>query len=207
LLLASQVYGLHALLMLPEQEPLPSQVFSPEMPSPSQTPESQISPAAYSSQSPLPSHAPSWRQVDFVAAAHSEGSIGGKPRVTKLQSPRAVGRLHALHFSLQAEVQHTPSAQYPLLHSLSQVHASPFPFVAVPASPAQVVCPSEVPSLKAASFDVARESAVPPSGFARLPAVDLHALEQRAARQNNTPNSHSCCATAIQPGIRCSTMK
>jgi hypothetical protein len=46
----------------------------------------------------------------------------------KLQSPSDEARLQALHPSVQAEAQHTPSVQKPLLHSASQVQDSALPF-------------------------------------------------------------------------------
>lgn len=40
-----QEYGVHGLLVAPEQAPLPSQDLSPDSPSPSQVPLSQVVPA------------------------------------------------------------------------------------------------------------------------------------------------------------------
>ena len=46
-----------------------------------------------------------------VSAAQKFGSVGLTPEGTKAQRPSELGRLHALHPSVQAESQQTPSAQ------------------------------------------------------------------------------------------------
>jgi hypothetical protein len=50
-----------------------------------------------------------------------------RPAGTMAQSPRALGRLHAMQVAAQAELQHRPSTQKPLEHSASQLHASALP--------------------------------------------------------------------------------
>jgi hypothetical protein len=109
----------------------------PDTPSPSQAPLSQIVSATYNRQPPLPSQVPSFPQVVGVLALHRDGSVGEAPAGMKLQSPSALGRLHALQLSLQADVQHTPSTQYPDRHSALHEHASLLPLLGGPASPEQ----------------------------------------------------------------------
>jgi hypothetical protein len=75
----------------------------------------------------LPSHDPSSPQVAGVLAAQTEGTLGLPPDGTKAQSPRELGRLHALQVSPQAEVQQIPSTQNPVWHSRSQLQDSALP--------------------------------------------------------------------------------
>ena len=63
----------------------------------------------------------------------TEGDRGGSPAATNVQVPGAEIVLQALHVSLQAVLQQTPSAQKPLAQSPSQPQAAPFVFL-VPAS-------------------------------------------------------------------------
>jgi hypothetical protein len=85
-------------------------------------------------QAPLPSQLPSRPQVETLAAGQVAGSRGGRPTGTRLQVPTAPWTLQDLHVSVQAEEQHTPSTQNPLVHSPSQPQAPPFALC--PASPA-----------------------------------------------------------------------
>lgn len=127
------------MLVPPEHTPFPSQVFTPERPSPSQVPVLQTVSATYSRQAPLPSQVPSRPQVAGVLGLQIELSRGEAPAGMKLQSPRALGRLQALQVSPHADVQQTPSTQYPERHSLLQVHDSLLPLLGGPASPEQAI--------------------------------------------------------------------
>lgn len=64
---------------------------------------------------------------------HSDGARGGSPAATNVQVPGAEIVLHALHVSVQALLQQTPSTQKPLAQSPLQPQAVPFVFL-VPAS-------------------------------------------------------------------------
>jgi hypothetical protein len=111
------------------------------MPSPSHVPALHGMPATNFRHAPAPSQAPSWPQVAGVLALQKLESAGFTPAGTKLQSPSELGRLQALQPSVQAEVQHTPLAQNPLLQSLSQMQASALPLLAAWASLMQVTTP------------------------------------------------------------------
>jgi hypothetical protein len=82
----------------------------------------------------LPSQLPSSPQVETLAAGQVAGSRGATPTGTKLQVPTAPWTLQALHVSVQAEEQQTPSTQKPLAQSAAQPQAAPF--VLPPPSPA-----------------------------------------------------------------------
>jgi hypothetical protein len=68
-----------------------------------------------------PSHAPALHAFVPVAARHGGRLPFGAPR-TALHLPIAPGRLHAEHWSVHAESQQTPSAQWPEAQSASFVH-------------------------------------------------------------------------------------
>jgi len=120
--------------MLPAQVPLPSQVLIPDKPSPSQVPVLQIVSATYSRHPPFPSQVPSWPQVAGVLALQVDRLLGVAPAGIRLQSPSALGTLHALQLSPQADVQQTPSTQKPERHSPPHEQGSLLPLVGGPAS-------------------------------------------------------------------------
>ena len=162
--------------------PLPSQDRMPVTPSPSQVPALHSVSFTYRRQPPLPSQVPSCPQVAGVLAGQTRGSWGFTPDGTKAQTPRELGRLQALHLSPQAEVQQTPSTQYPLWHSPSQLQdsACPLDLLTVPGA--------QTPGCWAASDVLASffpPSDLPPASSRKLavvqPAAPKTAHRARAA--------------------------
>jgi hypothetical protein len=116
------------------QCPPPSHTSTPSSEAPAHCPGRQVVPEGNLRQAPLPSQLPSSPQVETLAAGQVAASRGATPTGTKLQVPTAPWTLQDLHVSVQADEQHTPSTQNPLVHSPSQPQAAPFALC--PASPA-----------------------------------------------------------------------
>ena len=95
------------------------QVKPPEIPAPSQVPALHVVPPVWRLHPPLPSQVPSRPQEDGLEAGQSIARVGGEPAVMTVHSPRESGNAQDLHLSVQVELQHTPSTQWPLWHSLS----------------------------------------------------------------------------------------
>jgi len=72
---------------------------------------------------PPPSQVPSRPHVDTLDWAHVAGVRGASPAGTKVHTPGALPTLHALHVSLHALSQQTPSTQKPLTQSAAHKHA------------------------------------------------------------------------------------
>jgi hypothetical protein len=104
-------------------------------------------PGAYLRQAPAPLHAPSSPQVEMSDCGHTLAARGGEPFGTKEHVPGAAAVLHALHVSVQAVLQQTPSTQNPLVQSPPHPHACPFVFF-IPPAPLQATsaCASIPPS-------------------------------------------------------------
>jgi len=199
--------------MLPEHAPFPSQVFTPDRPSPSQVPLLQTVSVTYSRQPPLPSQVPSGPHVAGVWGLQMDGSVGATPAGMKLQSPSAFGRLQALQLSPHADVQQTPSTQYPDRHSLLQVHDSLLPLLGGPASGEHAVLTGRSVtresawSLAPSPADVEAESLRPPSESEVSPEGDLHALISTAPRMRAATSKSWHVAIAKRRDSRCSTIK
>jgi hypothetical protein len=75
-------------------------------------------------------------------------SVAVQKRPSSHGSPAAFGAhvppSHALHDPVQAVLQHTPSAQWPLAHSAFVEHASPFGLPTVPHTPLKRCLPMGV---------------------------------------------------------------
>jgi len=69
----------------------------------------------------IPSHVPP--QVAGSPAHFSRAPIGTPD--TAVQVPSAPGTAHASHWPPQVELQHTPSAQKPVVHSFAAAHDAP----------------------------------------------------------------------------------
>src|SRR5262252_2144703 len=90
---------------------------------------------AYLLQPPMPSHLPSRPQVDTGETGQDVVSRAGSPTARLTQVPSVgPGIAQVLQPSVQATLQQTPSAQWPLPHWASQLQASP---IALGASPAE----------------------------------------------------------------------
>jgi hypothetical protein len=75
-----------------------------------------------------PLQAPVCPQLEPTDCPHfSWGS--GLPSATAMHNPMLPARLHALHASLQRELQQTPWAQNAETHSMSELHSAPFGFL------------------------------------------------------------------------------
>jgi len=95
---------------------------------------------------------PSCPHVDTSALAQTLAARGGEPFGTNEQVPGAAAVLHALHVSVQAALQQSPSTQNPLAQSPPHPHACPFAFF-IPPTPLQATsaCAS-VPASGGAAF-------------------------------------------------------
>jgi hypothetical protein len=132
---------------------------------------------------PVPRHEPEPLQVS-VAVQKSPSSQ---------DSPAAFGAhvppSHALHDPVQAVLQQTPSAQWPLAHSAFVEHASPFGLPTVPHTPLKRCLPmgvfTHVPLQQPESF----EQVVP------------SALHRGAAASASWVPSTSAAATAISSAV------
>jgi len=111
------------------QWPMPSQTLAPMTASPSQVPALQTVFIGYLLQPPMPSHLPSNPQLETGDVVQVVVSRGVPPSMRFTQVPSMPVAAHVLQPSVQAVSQQTPSAQWPLPHSASQVHAAAFPFV------------------------------------------------------------------------------
>lgn len=77
---------------------------------------------------PVPSQKPSLPHVIGSVAAHPP-SGSGPPDGIGEQVPGEPANAQLVHTAVQALLQHTPSAQKPLLHSVACVHEAPSPFL------------------------------------------------------------------------------
>jgi hypothetical protein len=121
-------------------------------------------------QIPLPSH--------VLVPLHT-GLVSVPPAATLVQVPTLPTALHTLQSVLQAALQHTPSAQKPLRHSVPALHAAAFSFLQLPA-PSQVFVPVQMFNGKLSSTFAATFEHVP-----TLPASAhvLHAVLQAELQQ------------------------
>jgi hypothetical protein len=110
------------------QAPLPSQVDTGVCAVvPAQTAGLHIVPLSTMAQAPA-RHAPVVPQVVLSVALHF--SCGSRaPSGTAVHVPGLAARLHALHASVQAELQQTPCAQNPEAHSPPALHSAPGGFL------------------------------------------------------------------------------
>jgi hypothetical protein len=196
LVVGSHEYGAQGRLMPPAHAPLPSQIFTPDSPSPSQMPVLQMVSATYRRQAPLPSQVPSCPQVAGVAALQVLESLGVAPAATKVQSPSALGRLHALQVPSQAEVQQTPSTQCPVRHSLSHWQDSLLPLLGEPASSAQAawIGASARQSELDCPLSTTQASRPPPSTTSPRPLDGLQEPVRKAAATMNSTSPRDCGA-------------
>ena len=134
--LASQPKGAQIVCGPGWQLPCPSHTSPPVTAAPWQVPGLHTIPAGYCRQLPCPSQVPSRPHVATSDLGHVAAEGGGLPAGTKLQTPGAPGMLQALHASVQAVSQQTPSTQNPLAQSPAHPQAWPFGFLS-PASPVQ----------------------------------------------------------------------
>ena len=178
--------------------PVPSHDMIPLMPSPSQVPDRHSVPCTYKRQPPLPSQVPSGPQVAGVLAVQSEDEPDLTPAGTNAHSPSEVRRLQALHVSPHEEVQHTPSAQNPVWHSLSQEHESALPLVLSPVPAEHALEVEASGSFVATSARLASEPPVlppPPS----TEAVDSSAFLHAAGERTVTPSASARIRAARYP--------
>jgi hypothetical protein len=133
LLPVSQLNGLQIVAGPGRQRPSPSQTLMSTMADPSQRPGLHDVPAGWLRHAPPPLHVPSNPHEDAAEAAHVP-SRGLTPSGTNAHVPSDPGTLHALHVSLHALPQHTPSTQKPLAQSASQPHAVPLTLLVAPPS-------------------------------------------------------------------------
>jgi hypothetical protein len=135
-------------------------------------------PGAYLRHAPAPLHVPSSPQVETSDLGHTLAARGGEPFGTNEHVPGAAAVLHALHDSLQAALQQTPSTQNPLVQSPPHPHACPFAFF-IPPAPLQATsaCASTPPSGGAPFLPLhpaTKTSATTPQAFSRsIPFITL----------------------------------
>jgi hypothetical protein len=139
----SQLKGAHTVVGPGLQRPPESQTKTPSTAAPSHAPAWQTDPGAYLRHAPAPLHRPSNPQVATSVFAHMLATRGAAPFGTNEHVPGASAVLHDLHVSLQAVLQHTPSAQNPLTQSPSHPQACPLAFF-IPPVPLQAT-PASVP--------------------------------------------------------------
>jgi len=84
----------------------------------------QLVPSRYFWQPPRPSHLPFWPQLAWPWSAQNVAGAA-VPAATGAHVP-VPDRLHALQGPHEAEPQHTPSTQLPLMHWAPAVHTRPF---------------------------------------------------------------------------------
>jgi hypothetical protein len=164
----SQLNGAQMICGPAAQRPAPSQSSTSTTAPLWHVPAWQTVPTGYCRQLPCPSQVPSVPQVatsDLWQAARDGGAV---PAGTNVQSPDAPGTLHALHVSVQALSQQTPSAQNPL--SQSAAHPQAWPFATLPAFPPlhEISAP---PSPRAARLSAALPPVVRPQAAARMPTI------------------------------------
>src|SRR5262249_45350548 len=93
--------------------PEPSQILRPVTASPSHAPGTHSVPIGYLRHAPCPSHVPSRPQVATSDIAHVVARRGFCPAGTGAHVPIDSWVLHAMHVSVQAVLQQTPSTQKP----------------------------------------------------------------------------------------------
>jgi hypothetical protein len=146
--LLSQLKGAQTVSGPGLQRPVASQTLTLMMDAPSHVPGLHTVPGACLRQAPAPLHDPSRPQVETSALGQTFPDRGGRPFGTNEQVPGDWGVLHALHVSVHAPLQQTPSTQKPLWQSPAQPQAWPFglrmPFVPLHfvSDPASGVAPS-----------------------------------------------------------------
>src|SRR5689334_13204383 len=102
---------------------MPSQVSGLfDIAAPSQLRAAHSVPAENSWQLAVPEHTPVLPQVAAASVAHS--SSGSSPAGIGEHTPALPARLHFSQVPPQRASQHTPSAQMPVMHSPSAVHAA-----------------------------------------------------------------------------------
>ena len=133
-LVPSQLNGAQTIWGPASQLPMPSQTSVPVTAAPWHVPGLQVVPAGYCRQLPCPSQVPSSPQVATFDLGHVAADDGGLPAGTNVQIPGAPGTLQALHVSVHAVSQQTPSTQKPLWQSPPQPQACPSAFFGAPAA-------------------------------------------------------------------------
>jgi hypothetical protein len=109
-------------------------------------------PGAYFRHAPAPLHVPSIPHVETSALGQTLAARGGEPFGANEQVPGAAAVLHALHVSVQAVLQQSPSTQNPLAQSPPHPQACPFAFF-IPPAPLQATPPcASVPESGGAAF-------------------------------------------------------
>jgi hypothetical protein len=157
-----QANGSHIDVVAAWQVPVPLQVRVDVSVEPVQLAATQLVPAAYRRQAPMPSQVPSVPQVAAVTSVH--WFSGSWPLGTFVQVPTVPEIAQDRQVPVQVVVQQTPWAQLPELHSVSPPHAAPiglrpqlFPLHtfgdAQSAAVAQVVLQAAVPHAKGAQLD------------------------------------------------------
>src|SRR5436190_6696086 len=172
------------------QCPAPSQAYSPTTASPSHVPGLHIVLAGYLRQAPLPSQVPSSPHVDAAVFAQVVESRGASPDERITQVPTLPVALHVLQPSVQAALQHTPSAQKPLAHSALQPQASLFAFVPATHGLTSAASPPS-PGRTSVLGWTSPAGASPPSGL-----LELDFLQLIAAMPASKPNAISARAPA-----------
>src|SRR5579883_527981 len=98
--------------------------------------------SASSRQPPIPSHT--------APAPHCP--FGSCPSGTEVQVPTWPARSHAMQAPVQARSQHTPSAQWPVVHCASDEQAAPGPTQVTVQAPAPLQVLAQAPALGQSAF-------------------------------------------------------
>jgi len=117
------VYGSHIEVVAVWQVPVPLQVRADVSVEPVQVAETQVVPAAYSRQAPIPSHVPSRAHVPDPSSGH--WASGSWPLGTLVHVPGVPESAHDWQRPVQVVWQQTPCAQWAELHSVSPPQVAP----------------------------------------------------------------------------------
>jgi hypothetical protein len=121
-----QPNGSHIDVVAVWQVPVPLHVRAEVSVEPVQLGATQVVPAAYSRQAPMPSQVPSRAHVPAPSSGHC--ASGSWPAGTLEQVPGVPARAHDWQVPVQVVAQQTPWAQWAELHSVSPPHAAPIGF-------------------------------------------------------------------------------